>query len=223
MAEKGKDVIINVGFGKWYERGTERLVKSLEEVGWDGDVMTWNTWPSEDFGKGNVYNIKPAAFQEAINKGYENILWLDSSVWAVGDPNVIFDIIKDEGYYFWKSGFYCSQTCHDKCLEYFGVDRDTAATYLECYACMMGFNVKDETAREFLDRWFQAARDGIFEGSWHHDGQSDDPRFKFYRHDQSCASVILNQLDMYIYDPDVYSCRLNDDMNETIVFTMQGM
>lgn len=223
MAEKGKDVIINVGFGKWYERGTQRLVDSLKKVGWDGDILTWNDWPSDKFGRGNVYTIKPAAFQEAIDKGYENILWLDSSVWAIRNPEPLFDIIREDGHYFWKSGFWCSQVCHDKCLEYFGVDRDTAATYLDCYACMMGLNAKDETSKKFLDRWFQAAKDGVFEGSWHHDGQSGDPRFLFYRHDQSCASVILNKLGMYIHDPNIYSDVYHNDLNESVIFVAQGM
>lgn len=224
MESSIKHCIINASNGNgWYPRGTKRLKQSLIHNGFNGDILTWYDWPNDEFDKSCAYNVKAAAFSEALKLGYTHLLWLDCSVWAIGDPNKMFDIINSEGYYFWSTGYNCAQVCSDKCLEYFNVDRDKSEGYTDCSSSMIGVNIDNPTAKEFLDKWIQSARDGAFKGSRYHDNQSQDKRFLFHRQDQSCASVILNELGMDMYSPGIYSSYYTENQNESIIFTMRGM
>jgi hypothetical protein len=219
-----KATIINASTGNgWYPIGSRRLKKSLNYVGWAGDSLVWYNWPNDSFDKTSPYNVKAAAFQEAINQGYTHILWCDSSVWAVQDPMKVFDIINDQGYYFWTSGFNCAQVCSDKCLEYFGVDRDTAETCADCSTSIFGVNINNPHGRGFIETWLQAARDGVFHGSRLHDNQSQDPRFLFHRQDQAAASVIIGKMGLNIETSGVHCQYFQKNLNDSVVFTLRGM
>jgi hypothetical protein len=185
--------------------------------------MTWKDWPNSNFDKSCNYNVKAAAFQEAIENDFTHILWLDSSVWAVKDPNPIMDIINEEGYYFWANGYNCAQECSDKCLEYFGITRDEAEKMPVASTSMFGVNITNPIGQEFIERWIQSALDGVFYGSRFHDNQSQDPRFLWHRQDQSAASIILNQLGCKIHAPGQYSSYYEPVLPESVLFTMRGM
>jgi hypothetical protein len=218
-----KNCIINVSIGGWYPKGAARLERSLNYHGFNGDFLSWDKWPNKKFPKSDIYAIKCAAFYEAIKKGYTHILWLDSSVFAINDPNKLFDIINEDGYYFWKTGFNCRQESSDKCIDYFGVHPDTAWEWSGCSGSMMGVNMGNPLAQQFIEQWFQSCKDGIFVGSREHDNQSEDPRFLFHRQDQACASIILNKLEMKIHEPGVYSSYYEPKMNDSVIFAMRGM
>ncbi len=224
MDSQVRHCIINASNGNgWYPRGTKRLKESLIHHGFNGDVLTWYDFPNDEFEKSNPYNIKASAFLEAIRMGYSKILWLDCSVWAIKDPNPIFDVINEEGYYFWKSGYNCAQTCSDACLDYFGITRDLAETFTDCSTSMFGVNMDNPDAKSFIEDWLQSARDGQFGGSRLHDNQSHDKRFLFHRQDQSCASILANMRDFYMYSGNHFSSYYQKDQPETVIFTMRGM
>jgi len=223
MESNVKACIINAAIGSWYPKGQQRLHGSLLFHGFNWDILTWTDWPNDNFDKGCNYNVKAAAFEEAIQQGYTHILWLDSSVWAVKDPNPIFDIINEFGYYFWSNGYNCAQECSDKCLEYFGTSRDEAEKMPVASTSMFGVNITNPIGKEFIERFIQSSKDGVFHGSRFHDGQSSDPRFLHHRQDQSAASIILNQLGCKIHAPGEYSCYYSPVMQESVLFTMRGM
>lgn len=220
---ENKACIVSVGIGDWYGAGIDRLERSLIYHGWAGDILTWKDWPNEKYGRGSIYNVKAAAFDEAIQKGYDHIMWLDASVWALKDPMTVFDKISSVGHFTVKNGFNGAQICSDKCLEYFGVDRNTAESYPSCAAGLMGFNLRNQRSKDFMDKWLKACQDGMFEGSHQHDNQSTDPRFMFYRHDQSCATIIMGQLWMEIEEMGQDVSLYSPDMPESTVFTLRGI
>lgn len=224
MESSVKACIINANTGNgWYPAGSERLRRSLLYHGYAHDMFIWNGWMNEEFKRNTPYNLKAAAWHEALQRDYDIILWLDSSVWAIKDPYILLDVILKEGYYFWKSGYNCAQTCSDKCLEYYGVTRDTAEGYLDCSTSMFGIHTANETAMQFINKWMQSARDGVFEGSRVHDFQSRDKRFLFHRQDQSAASMIIGEMGLHMYDPGIYSSYYQPLQNDSVVFTMRGM
>lgn len=220
-----KACIINAAIGGWYPQGQKRLVRSLNMHGFNWDVLTWTDWPNDNYDKSCNYNVKAAAFEEALKLGYTHILWLDCSVWAVRNPNPIFDIINETGYYFWLNGYNCAQECSDKCLEYFGVSRDQAEQWQIASTSMFGVNITNPIGAEFIEQFIQSAKDGVFMGSRFHDNQSSDPRFLWHRQDQSAASIILNQLGCYIHPQNIYSMYHSDDavVPKTVIFQMRGM
>lgn len=216
--------IINAAVGAWYPKGQDRLVKSLMDQGYSYDILTWKEWPNDNYSRDCIYHLKLAAFEEAIKAGYDIVFWLDSSVWAIKNPDELIDLIEREGYYIGRSGFNAAQTCSDKMLEYFGIDRDQAEKYHDCSAGMIGLDFRNETAKEFFKRWVDSAKAGTFIGSRLHDGQSSDPRFLFHRQDQAAGSIIIGQLGMKMYCFGDYI--MYDDgtpINENIVLLLRGM
>lgn len=220
-----KNCIINIGWGGWYAKGTDRLLRSLQYHGFNGDFVSFkDELPfncPKDFG--SPYNLKAYMLEYAISLGYTHILWLDCSVWAIKDPNELFDVINEQGYYAWPSGFNCAQTCSDKALEYFGINRDVAETIPDCSSSMLGLNIQHPKGKAFAELWIKAMKDGVFEGSREHDGQSEDPRFMFHRQDQSAASLIMYQLGMDQHEQNVYSSYYQAKQPESVIFTMRGM
>lgn len=223
MELQNKHCIINASNGNgWYPRGTKRLKNSLIHHGFNGDVLSWYDWPNDEFDKSCPYNIKASAFVEAIRLGYTHILWLDCSVWAVGDINKIFDTINEQGYYLQCSGYNCAQTCNDDSLKYFALTRDSAEKINDCSSAVLGVNLRDDKGKVFMETFIQSARDGIFKGSRLHDNQSIDPRFLFHRQDQSCASLIAGILGME-FNNEKYAEYYSEKLNESTILTMRGM
>lgn len=224
MDSKIKHCIVNASNGVgWYPKGTQRLKNSLIHHGFNGDIITFDNFPNKEFDISNGYNIKPSAITEVLKQGYTHVLWLDCSVWAVNNPNPIFDIINDKGYYFWTSGYNAAQTCSDKCLEYFNINRDTAETYKDCSTSMFGFNITNPLGKQFINEWLTAAKKGVFNGSREHDNQSQDKRFLFHRQDQSAATCIIGKMNLEITNAGIYSEYYSNNLNNNIIFTMRGM
>ena len=68
-------------------------------------------------------------------------------------------------------------------------------------ACVMGFDVQNIVANNFLKQYTDAASDGIsYMGDWTNQNLqvSYDMRVKGHRHDQSVASILAKQLGMTI-------------------------
>lgn len=216
-------VILNVGVGNWYPRGTERLVRSLNYHGWEHDIMTFNRWPNLYFEQSSPYHLKASGFIEAINAGYKKIIWMDCSAWALKTPLPILNVLNEQGYYFQKSGYNCAQTCNDFSLKYFGIDRDTAEGYADTSTGVFGVNLDNPQAKEFIERWLQSCRDGVFLGSRLHDNQSTDPRFLFHRQDQSAASLIINKMQLNQHNFGEYVSYYSPDMPESVCVALRGM
>jgi hypothetical protein len=188
-------VFLSAGINAWYNLGTDRLKGSLIEHGWPHDIKIWrDEWPSNKFDRGTVYNIKAAAFDWALQAGYKTIIWGDASIYAQAKMESFVERVECEGYWIGMSGYNAAQTCSDACLKYFGVDRDWAEKVPDTATGLFGVNVDYDVSREFIETWIKAGRDGAFAGSRLHARQSNDPRFKFHRQDQACASVIAGKL-----------------------------
>jgi len=215
--------IISAGIGSWYPAGVQRLKRSLINHGFNWDILTWSDWPNHNFDISCNYNVKAAAFEEAIKQGFTHILWLDASVWAVKDPNPIFDLINEKGYYFWANGYNCAQECSDTCLHYFEVSRDEAEKMPVAGTGIFGINITNSVGNEFIERFIQAAKDRVFNGSRFHDNQSSDPRFLHHRQDQSAASIILNQLGCIIDLDGDYCSYYKPKMKKSVIFAIRGM
>lgn len=223
-----RQTIINAAIGHWYPKGQDRLVRSLIHHGWAGEITTWkDIWPNNNYDKSCPYNIKAAAFEAAIQRGFTHIFWVDSSMWAIRNPQPLFNIINDHGIYVETNGFNCAQECSDNCLGYFGIHRDEAEKMPMCSSGLLGINITNPLGKEFIDSWITAAKDGAFKGSRFHDNQSADPRFQHHRQDQSAASIILNIMGVkmhplgtrFVYYPNQFGTH----ENENTIFQCQGM
>jgi hypothetical protein len=217
-----RDCVINAAFGSWYPKGQQRLVESLKNVGFAGDILTWCNEPiNEWFDTLQPYTIKLAAFHEAIKRGYQNILWLDCSVWAVRPLEDLFNIIENEGGYFWRNGWKLGQTSTDSDLDFAGWDRDDAMELDELGSGILGINMNDRRTHDFLEWFFEAKKHGVFGTSRFHNNGSKDPRFHFGRQDQTAATIAFHKAGFEkMYDSGVYT---DYDGNTDVILKVRGM
>lgn len=215
-----KTVILNFAnhIGR-YGQMQKRLKESLTAVGYTGDIMFFNHeeeisrspacpyHKSDDpamHAEGRVvpYGFKPWAMAKAIGLGYENIIWMDAAVYATKSIQPFVDHVEKNGYCFFDNiGFSIGDYTSDKCLENFEMSRAEAFDSKMIMACLMGINTKNQQAREWFQKYFDAAKDGSsYLGSWHNtNGEvSSDMRVKGHRHDQSVASIIIKQMNLKI-------------------------
>jgi len=170
------------------------------------------------------YAFKLAAIEQAWNDGHEQVLWVDSSGWAVNQVLPIFQGMDQTGHYFWTSGFYTAQWTNDRTLNYFGVTREEARTMPMLYAIIMGFDFRHERTRRFFARWKQSMLDGQFAGHWKRQPEDTEAMdYEGHRHDQSCASIIAAQEGMAL-DLSCDTCRTyHPSMPISVRMAFQGM
>lgn len=193
-----KPVIICAGIGGWYGKGVERLKRSLNFVGWPGDVMGWaDVYPPSSHKHEEVpYYFKIAAFEWALYRQHTHVLWVDASFWAVKNPVPLFDIINEQGYYMFSSGYSLAQTVNDNALEKLGMSRDEVEPATEWASGCVGFNFENPNGRAIYALWKDYMDKKLSIGSRLHDNQSQDKRFLFHRQDQTCLSLAMYKLGL---------------------------
>ena len=135
--------------------------------------------------KENPYAFKIYALEKMKDLGYDQVLWLDSSIVFVKHSKPIFDWIEDKGFFFEEAGHWAGSWCNERTLEYFGINREEAMKMPMFSAGFTGLDFSKSKSVEFFQRWKQSMLDGQFLGDWSN-----------HRHDMTCASIIANQMDM---------------------------
>lgn len=227
-----KRIIVNGFYGDgWYKAGSDRLVKSLTENG-EISIYTLQLYEGETLlnathlSKSCPYTIKAEVINWAIKQGYNQILWLDCSVTLLKPLEEFWKIVDRDGYYFMAGGWNCAQECNDRSLEYFGYTRDEAELIHSLWSCIFALDLRNEKAKKVCDFFLQAAKDGIFHGSRHHDNQSQDPRFKHHRQDQSVLSLAFHKVGLDIFHPPqihMWYAGMQKEPVETNIFKVEGM
>lgn len=162
------------------------------------------------------YGFKVKALNRARDLGYDSVMWLDSSVFAIKPINHLFDIIEQDGHLMQEAGCFVGQWCNDFTLNYAKLSRQDAMS-IPCYgnAGMLGLNLCNNLSMAFLNEWALMMRAGCFNGSW-----TD------HRHDLTCGSIIANRLGWKFQPGDQilqYAAPGTTPQNETICLMAQGM
>ncbi len=140
----------------------------------------------------NPYAFKVYAIETVRRMGYRYILWCDSILQLQRPIESLLPEITARGVYLAKDGWACGTWANDRALQAFGVSRDQAMEITSIWACFMGFDFAVPKAQEFFARWKQACEAGLFRGL-HYDTnktESQDPRCRGHRHDQTCAELV---------------------------------
>lgn len=203
-----------------YMKGLARLSDSLRN-NFDGDLIAFTnelTIGCEPHSV-NPYAFKIAAIQKALDAGYEQILWLDCSVYAVGNLEPIFDLINVNGVVFQDAGHMLGNWCNDETLAYFGLTREQAMNIrMIGNAGFLGFSIDHHTGKEFFVNWQTSMYRGMFKGSW------DD-----HRHDMSCSTAVLH--NMGVLDAALPSDQIlhygateyDKPLNDSIILKAKGL
>lgn len=197
-----------------YCRGTERLIQSAKITGFNGDILifsphynydyvydgnifTYKGYPNtEKYGeckphKEEPYQFKAFAFQKALEMGYEQILWCDSSVVIFRNPEHYFKLAKEIGVVlFDNQGCLESVFTSDDCLDQMGCSYKYANTFFQIEAAIMLLDFTYWKTHDFFNDYIKYCIDGIcLKGK----SGSKRPEFKAHRHDQSIASYIAKK------------------------------
>lgn len=181
-----KKAIVNLITQK-YISGQNRLRQSLIDNNFDGDF--YGFFGEDSVGaprhEDNPYAFKIYAIDKIREMGYDKILWLDASVYAVKNVQPVFDWIEVKGIFMEDSGHLAGSWTNDGTLAYFGISRDEAMNVPMYSAGMSGFDFNNEVSISHFNLWKQAMLDGYFRGSWSN-----------HRHCQSCGTLVANKLGL---------------------------
>lgn len=232
--------IANVSIGGWYPNGLARLQESIKKFHPQDDVIVrgWmNTYPiGSPTHEDNPYAFKCYAMYQAES---DLVLWLDSACFAVQPTDHIWTIIERDGYVFQNNGSTVGEWCGDHALSPLGITREESFGIPELSGHMIGLDMRNPLAKEFMKIWISHSGTGIFRGyhtnilsgatgmnarnpGW----CSDDPRVKGHRHDQTALSVVAWQLGMKIkWDRPMWSsyCSSIEKPHESTIFVSRGM
>lgn len=161
-----------------YRRAQQRLRISLKE---HKTLFFENYPPGCPTHQQSPYEFKIHCIRAAL-KIDPIVLWVDSSMYLVGDLSKIDNIIKTDGYFMEEAGHYVTTWCNEHTRDYFNLERDS--TYTMFSAGLLGLNRDNVEAMFFLDKWEESAKAGCFRGDW-----------KDHRHDMTCASIIAQRLE----------------------------
>jgi len=196
LVDNKKPILISAGIGGHYSAGIDRLERSLIYEGAAMDMRFWrNKYPDgcPAHGGDGQYNFKPFCFREVFNDNYKVAVWADASFWCVKNPMPLFDYVNEYGLYFFKSGYSLAETATDKLLSVAGVSREELYDVPEFATGLVGINIENPKGKEFFEKWEDYRAAGLFGGNRVHDlNDSQHPKFRFSRQDQSAASMILH-------------------------------
>lgn len=176
--------IVNVAAGGRYPQGQERLSRSLDDIGEKAERIFFTSFPGETH-VSVPYGFKIDAFREAERRGYEQILWMDSSCSVKRDLKDAWDQIERDGYLLGQEGWSVGQWCNEIVREKAGYTREQLLGMTLVEGKFIGLDLTHEKGRSFLHSWEKTRDEGWFNGSW-----SD------HRHDITAAGIIAHELGL---------------------------
>lgn len=225
-----KKVIINLASG-YYVKGQKRLKDTCIKHGYTGDFMLWQNESqiNAPLHSVNPYAFKLHAFAKAHEKGYQQILWLDASVYAERNPDLAFEIISNEKRLAQEAGHMLGRWTNDKGLAYLGLTRDEAFKIpMIGDAGILGLDVSDTDNVTFLMKWWDSMKSGMFKGKWtnENNSESQDTRCSGHRHDMCFSSAFWHELGFkFKTGGDILEYKGIDEKpkNNSIIFGAKGM
>lgn len=200
-----------------YYKGLTRLAESLRG-NFSGDFLGFMGEASVGAPKHSdvPYGFKTWAFKHAFSLGYSQVIWLDSSVYAIKSVDHLFDLISRDGYVAQEAGHMVNDWCDEKTYDYFGATDETFEEYtMYGNAGFLGLDITQITAERFFRQWHYASCNGAFKGSWDN-----------FRHDMTIGSILANLSD-WKYQPGneilQYAAPTDKPNNETICLFAQGL
>lgn len=177
-------IIVNFST-KEYRRGQQRLSESLN--GYKQLMLNDFVSLGSPTHKESPYEFKVHAIGEAW-KYDPVVLWVDSSMWLVGDLTKIENIIKRDGYFMSEAGHWVGSWTNLHTWNYFKLTEEEAQVpggFCMFSAGLLGLDRNSPIAVEFFKQWKASALAGCFRGDWSN-----------HRHDMTAGSIIAQRLGM---------------------------
>ena len=213
-----KRCVVNLATGE-FRKGQKRLHSNMLFYNQNIPILLWGS-EAELFAplhSENPYAFKIYAIEAARNMGYDQVLWLDASVYPVKDIIPVFDWLTDKGIFLEEAGHYSGQWANQRALDYFGLTKEQAMRMPMFSAGYCGFDFRNPISQEFFAEWKESMLNGIFKGKW------EDSR-----HDMTAGSIIANKQGLLpLYSKGgTFFAYIGDGFGtpkETVVCHLQGM
>lgn len=125
------------------------------------------------------YQFKVFAIQEAREKGYSRVLWCDSTIRLMADPEPLWEQCATHGILAWDNeGHPLKNWIAPHATKAIGIDTEGVKQIMAC--CIM-FDFNHPITQVVFDEWIECSRNGSFLNKG----------FDNHRHDQACLSAIL--------------------------------
>lgn len=174
-----------------------------------------------------IYEEKINTIKKAAELGYNRILQLDVSLRAIRPLDDIWEYIDKNGYYFYKSGFTCDQSCNDDCLAYYGMTREEAANVIEVASNVVGINLDHKDGKRFFKSWTDSIKSTANRGiKWPTEQErllEGSGEFLHHRQDQSTASLSSIGLKREEENHFIFRHEREYEMNESVIFILKGV
>jgi len=228
---EGARCLVTAAFGgPGHHRGQDRLLKSLDEIGYCGHKHVWRdeTPPGCPTHNEVPYAFKTHMLSFAASRGSNVLLWCDASVWFVKTPDLVFDRIEKQGYYVAEvvSKHRLGTWCSDSALHAVGFSRDEAMDITLVYGGFYGYNLDTDIGVALASLMMKHVLNGALIGDWNNDrGQvSSDARCRGHRHDQSILSAVAFRLGIEAdRSPGMFMVDSYESRTEKTVAVCRGM
>ncbi len=230
-----KKCIVNyITMNGWHPFGQKRLAKSIRREGFNGDLQFFTNLNLLCPSHCKVpYAFKFYAVKTAMERGYELILWVDASFWAIRRLDGLFDLIEEKGVVVQNSGYALGQWSSDASLNYLRVGREKAFQIMMYSGGLMGFNLKSSIGMEFFEAMFKEVKIGTaFKGSWTNRKQevSKDSSVKGHRHDMVVGTVLAERMGIKMFPNNAFfsyygyykKYRVEKNLDNKIYFVIEG-
>jgi hypothetical protein len=197
-----KNCIINCAVREPYECWSKNLKQTAEEWSDKCDFIQWvgEFPPGAKTHHQSLYGFKWHAFDYAFQKGYKNVLWLDSPCSVLSDPTPIFEQIERDGHYFVRDEDRLWRWIDDNTLLHYGKDQfPDASTHRSLlreqdWRLFSGTFVGLRSDTTFLNSMLEAEGYGLFmdaEQDCYYNTHARPEGVNGHRHDESVLSLLF--------------------------------
>lgn len=185
--ERENCLICYASFNKNYPRGLKRLVEFVKNSDFKGHIIyRLGGWP--DIAGGSLalahvpYAFKVSFFKEVKSLGFKRAFWLDTAILPVVSLNLIFDMIKRDGYFAMGNSHNIGPYTNSLVWDAFGITSQQADNIPSCSAGILGIDFTTTVGNTILATWYSAAQNKV--------------AFFSPRSDQNALSIILHSLKL---------------------------
>lgn len=201
-----------------YYKALDRLEQSLKDVGFTGTFIGYRDEASigAPLHIDNPYAFKIFCFAKARVNGFKKIIYVDSAVWAIKNPDVLFELLEDNGYLMQEAGHFVRDWCNEETAKHYGLtEKEKTEMLMYGNAGFLGLNFGYAIAEQFFFSWNIGMMQGFFKGSWEN-----------HRHDMTVGSILANRMGMKYIKGDMILQYGNENTplnNDSIIFKASGL
>jgi hypothetical protein len=146
-------------------------------------------WPLNNNHEELPYGFKPTAIQECRERDFPLVIWMDSTVRLLKDPQIYIDYAKEHGVCAFENlGHEWRKYTSDIAVKQLGVEPSEMDAIKNIMACVLIFCFENPVGKGVFDEWIRISRDGV---TFHNGYGSERPEFIAHRHDQSALAALL--------------------------------